>query len=299
MSSDLRESIFKTLAYADIFDYPLTLDEIWRFWIGEKTASKDWIKKEIESFSFICNSNKILFFLKGKEENVKIRQEREKEGRKKYKIVQKVAYLFSHIPSVYLIGISGGLAMNNVSKNDDIDLFIITKKNTLFTTRLFLILFLDLLGLRRKRGDNDVFDKICLNMIIDETAFILPPQKQNLYCAHEVVQMVPVFERDDTYKKFIRANMWIRRFLPNSLKRKTLQNFTKNYAEFSFISVVLRFILCFSAFEFLAKNLQLYFIKRHQTREIISDHILAFHPHDYQTKILSEYNKRLRLYEKI
>lgn len=297
MSSDLAESILKTVIYGDIFDYPLKLDELWRFWIGDKPIDKDEIKKSIKNIDPVSFDNK-WFFIKAKSHLIKIRLEREKESKKKYKLVKRVIHYFTYLPSVLFVGISGALAMNNASKNDDIDLFVITKKNTLFTTRLLLILLLELLGLRRKRKDYYVSDKICLNMLIDETALNLAPQKQNLYCAHEVVQMVPVFEREYMYSKFTQANFWVKRFLPNALEQKP-SLIKKEVGKDFFISIILNCILRIPAVELISRVMQMWSIKKHQTTEIISNNFLAFHPYDYKTKILSEYRKRLKLYAKI
>lgn len=298
MSTKLRESILKTIIYSDIFDYPLTIDEIWRFLIGDRKISKESIKREIKSCNLIRYVDKKWFLIGKTDKFIKKRLRREKESKKKYKVVGKAVRYLSYIPSIYLIGISGALAMGNASLKDDIDLFVITKNNSIFTTRLITILLLDLLGIRRKRGKQNVSNKICLNMIIDETVLSLPTQRQDLYNAHEVVQMMPLFEREDMYQNFIKANIWVKKFLPNALTYRFPLIKKQIFAD-SFLSIFLNFILRFSVLELLAKKLQLYFINQHKTVETVSDHLLAFHPYDYKRKILSEYAKRLKLYEKI
>ncbi len=106
--------------------------------------------------------------------------------------------------------------MDNVDRKDDIDLFIITKRNRLWTTRLFATIVVDLLGIRRKPGETDVRNKICLNMFMSEDALSIPKQEQDLFAAHEVLQMKPLWEREGIYKKFLMKNKWVSKFLPNA-----------------------------------------------------------------------------------
>lgn len=295
MVKEVRQAVLKTLVYSDVFDYPLTFDELWKFLIGEK-ISKEQLKRELRRLSSKVTQKDGFYCFAKRENIIKKREKREVISKKKTKIVEKTVRFLRSIPSIQLIGVSGALAMKNARENDDIDLFIVARRNRLWTTRLLLLLFLELLGLRRKRKERTAADKVCLNMLVDESSLCLPKDKQDLYSAHEVVQMLPVFEREETYARFIQVNLWVKKFLPNSVRRGITRNTTRNHAE-SYFSVVLRFILRFSALEFFAKILQLWHMKKHQTTEIISDTMLAFHPFDYRRKILKDYNQRLRKYK--
>lgn len=310
----ISKSILKTLAYSDVFDYPLTSDEIWHFLIHNKKTSKKSIAETLASHlssgntvtlvkGFYCFSDRI--------DIIEKRIRREKESEQKLQLAKKIIAYLSLIPTVYFIGISGALSMKNSEKDDDIDLFVIAKKNTLWITRLWLVFLLEILGRRRRRFDKDVKDKICLNFLIDETALFLPEEKQDLYSAHEIVQMIPVFQRNNAYGRFMQSNKWVEKFLPNALERRTTPNCIQNDAK-KWFRVVLparhcfaqaiaggRFVLRFSALEWLAKKFQLWYMRRHQTKEIVSDHFLAFHLLDYKNKILKAYEKRIKKYEKI
>lgn len=286
-----KKSILKTLAYSDVFDYPLTKEEIWKYLISPGKISKKEFEKSLQNVS----SKDKFYCLPNRSQIIDKRKIREKESLRKLKLAKKISSVLSIVPTVCLIGVSGGVSMRNADKDDDIDLFIISQKNTLWLTRLFLLIFLEVLGRRRKRSDKNVNDKICLNMLIDETAIKLSLEKRNLYTAHEIVQMIPLFEREDIYSRFVIANSWVKRYLPNVLNHGTKLNIAQNNTK-SFFSMVLRPVLRFSTLEYLARKIQLLSIKRHQTTEVISDHLLAFHPKDCQKFVLREYNKRLRRY---
>jgi len=286
MREEIERAILQTLIYSDIFDYPLSKDEIWKFLIGHKTR-RDSFDKTLKGLSSKIIFKKGLYCLLERERTFDIRIKRRKESQKKIVIATKIIKQLTLLPTIQFIGISGALSLENSERNDDIDLFVIASKGSLWLTRLTMIILLLLSGRYRKRNQREVSDKICLNMLIDESALSFSKARQNLYTAHEIVQLMPVFERNNTYGKFINANKWIVKFLPNALNR--IMNHELRIKEGQTKPL---FIL-----EYLAKSLQLWSIKRHQTNESVSGSFLAFHPFDYKEKVLGEYKKRLKKYE--
>lgn len=217
----MEKAILRTLAYSDIFDYPLTEEEIWKWLVLENRRQKTEDRKRFaHSLGFALNSRQIrvtkgFYHLPIREEIVKIRQQRRIYSKLKLKLAEKVAGILRLIPWIKLIGITGALAMNNADKDDDIDLLIITAKNRLWLTRLFSVSLVELIGKRRRPGDKKVKDKICLNMLLDESHLTIPEKERDLFSAHEVCQMKPLWEKDRTYQEFLKANQWSQEFLPN------------------------------------------------------------------------------------
>jgi len=96
----MRKTILKTLAYADIFDYPLTAREIWEFLIGNTEAGIQAVRKHLMILADSKHlpagkagiyTNGELYFLKGREELVKIRKKKEEWSGIKFIIAQKAA----------------------------------------------------------------------------------------------------------------------------------------------------------------------------------------------------------------
>lgn len=289
---EIKEAIFKTLVYADIFDYPPTIAELWRYLISSKPIPYEMFKEELKSLRIYTRCGR--YFL-GSTSIIRIIIVRRQESKKKLRKARKIANILFRIHTIELIGISGALAMNNSDKNDDIDFFIITSKKTLWITRLLVLMVLEFLGVRRKRQQQNVSDTICVNMFLTEEALKLPFVKRDLYTAHEIAQMKPLFDRNNMYKKFISVHTWVERYLPNALKHRTLRNNTRSHMEnFSLTQFLVRQCL---VFESLARTVQLFSIKRHKTTEIVSDSLLAFHPYDYRSRILKEYKRKLEKYE--
>ncbi len=294
MGSSIIISIVKTLAYSDVFDYPLTFEELYKFLIGEKIG-RDSFKKVLGSASSLISVQNNLYTFKQREKIVQLRIQREKDSKNKLILAKEIALLLSNIPTVRFLGISGALAMENADKDDDIDFFIITQKGTLWLTRLLCLVLLEIKGVRRKRGVEKASNKVCLNMFMDEDNLSLSYDKRNLYTAHEVVQVKPLLNKNNTYQKFLFGNIWVTKFLPNSVDTE-VQRFkgSKILSEDEKQSFNV-----FYMFEWVAKTVQLWYMKNHKTRETVTSTMLAFHPKDYQEIILKEYEKRLKKYEKV
>ena len=131
-------------------------------------------------------------------------------------------------------------------------------------------------------------------MLVDETSLKLSSNFQNLYTAHEVSQLMPIRERGRIYKQFIESNSWIVDFLPN-IKEEIDKREIKHHTDKLF-EKLFSVILLIPFLEFFARAFQLHFINKNITSEIVSNNFLAFHPRDYKSEVLLQYNKSLFKY---
>ena len=280
----MDKAILKTLAYADIFDYPLKINEIHKWLIGKKANLRQMIKV-LEKREY--------YFLPGREGLVKTRRQRARQSKIYFRKAKIIAQILKINPWIKLVGISGGLAMENVSRRDDIDLFVITAKNRLWISRLLALGLLSLIGQRRKVGDlgQKVTGKICINTLLEEDR--LEQGKKEIYLAHEVLQMRPLWFRDGIYSKYLEDNSWAFKYLPNwvsqykvsSIKYKGVKK--THYTLYS-IHHTLGGIL-----ENLAKKFQLKIMKKPQGMERIEDGALYFHPQDCREEILAKFKLKI------
>src|SRR3989338_69383 len=289
-----QKLIIKTLLYSDIFDFPLLENEVWNYLISEGKVDKEPFDKELKKINSVVFRKNNYLFTTDRESIVKKRLKRIKESKIKLEYARKIIRKLFSVSTVMFIGISGNLSMLNSEKKDDIDIFVIVKKNKIWITRFFLIAMLRFMGVYRKRGEKVVSNKFCLNMLVDETSLKLSSNFQNLYTAHEVSQLMPIRERGGIYKKFIEANSWTSDFLPNikeEIDKREVGHHTDRLFEKLFSVVLLIPFL-----EFFARAFQLHFINKNITSETISNNFLAFHPRDYKSEILLQYNKSLLKY---
>ena len=286
----INEAILRTLIYADLFDYPLTVEETWRFLLIKK-SSKEEIKKAYRDLK-PTKEHDGFYFLKGREKIVGLRKKRQKWSQKKLTIAEKTAKSLKLIPWVKMIGITGGLAILNSDKNDDIDLLIVSAKKRLWLTRFLVTFLVSLVGKRRQPGETQVKDKICLNMFLDEEHLRVPKKEQDLFSAHEICQIRLLYDKDKTSARFFRENQWAKNYLPNA-------SFTIHNIEHEALNInrkrkfkVADFV--FNLVETLLKLFQLWFMRNRRTTEVITEGILRFHPQDSRHWIFKEYAARLQ-----
>lgn len=279
----LSRAILKTLIYSDIFDYPLTFTELGFYLLGNFSISQ----KNIQQIKEIAEE-KGYFFLKDRKNIVEKRLQRQKISESKLLLAEKTIKTLSYIPTIYFIGVSGSLAMHNADALDDIDLFIICSPHAIWITRLLVLFVLQLLGKRRKRNKTSARNAFCTNMFITKNAIVMPKNKQNLFTAHEIVQVKPMFDRENTYAAFFSANNWVRAYLPHAQEQKIVSQNS------SIIGMVFEKI--FISTDFVAHIMQHWYMNLHKTNETITNTMFAFHPQDVTATVLMEYARKLKKY---
>lgn len=275
-----KKAILQTLVYSSIFDFPLTKDEIYYYLYSEKTISKKEFEESLSSLKNMLVTKDGLFALKGREKSIELRKKREQISLNKQREGLKLARMLGVIPTVLFIGISGSVAVGNADETDDIDFFVITANHSLYATRLFILLILQLMGKRRKRNEVKPKNKVCLNMLIDQDGMHFT-KPHTLYTARELVQLYPLFERGDYYQKLLQKNSWTRSFMPHASGK---DNIFIHHKESSIQSL--------SFIESMCKYLEKRLIKREQTSEIATDHIIALHPLDTKNRVLTKFEKK-------
>ncbi len=262
-----------TVCYSDIFDYPLTSEEL-TYWLVfyKGKPSPDLLEKN--SYYFLPTRKRI----------VSIRKKREVWSKKKWQIAKKIAWIYKLVPTILLVGVTGGLTMNNVKSEDDIDLFFIVHPKTLWISRLLATLLTESIGMRRRPGDKRFSDKVCLNMFMTSDRLRLVPKERDLFAAHEVLQMVPLWEKNNVYQKFLRANKWVEKFLPNAWDKNIKNENLKLKNENSILQI----------FEYPAKLGQLWYMRRHRTSEVVTDTVIRFHPRDARVWVKEKLERRLQ-----
>lgn len=283
--------IIATLAYSDIFHYPLTLEEFSFYCIGKPLSQKE-IEQEVQKIPSITKQQGFFVF-KGREHLVEERLKRRKISEEKLALIKTIGKCFHFIPTISFVGISGGLAMKNATEDDDIDLFILTHHNTVWITRLLVTVILFLFGKKRPRKVVHAKDMVCPNMFLDEQAFSFKKEQQNLYTAHEIVQVKPLGEMG-AYIRFLKMNTWVEKYLPNAyslLCQKQAKEKKRGRVEHILLVLL-------ESIEPLARTMQSWYMGKHRTRERVSKYILAFHPRDYEREILDAYKERIIRYEK-
>ncbi|KAA2239019.1 hypothetical protein F0L74_22670 [Chitinophaga agrisoli] len=202
----IKDNILATLAYFDMFDYPLTFDEIYAFL--ENSCEPATFRAALEALT----EQQLVFHIQdyySLKNNTDIAARRSKGNRKALELLHKaerVGAWLIRFPYVRGIGVSGSLSKNFADENSDIDLFIITQRNRLWIARSIMHCFKKLTFLVNKQH------YYCMNYYVDEAQ--LQIVEKNIYTAIEVVTLIPLQGRD-AFTAFYNANDWAHHYLPN------------------------------------------------------------------------------------
>lgn len=204
--SDLGLAILKTLAYADIFNYPLTVQEIHRYLVGVRAALS--AVESILASPGLSNSIALTgkyYFLPGRQEIVQTRLRRSKIARLLWPQALSYGLQISGLPFVRMVAVTGALAVNNVEEGADVDYLVVTEPGRLWVSRALIILLV------RRAALNGL--TLCPNYLV--TTRSMGFDEWNLYTAHELAQMVPI-SGFTLYRQMRRINSWTGSYLPNA-----------------------------------------------------------------------------------
>lgn len=283
----LTKSEKASVIYHNLFDYPLNYADVLKWRIGKKLP--------IFNFQFSITNKRGFYFLEGREVLVHKRLSRKRISARKMQIVKNVTRLLKFLPTVKMVAVTGSLAMENSTEESDIDLLIITKKETLWITRLLIYSILVICHLSFRRPfDSNQKDALCLNMWMDESDLIWKKSDRNLYTAHEIAQIVPLVNKDKIYEKFLYKNKWILNYWPSAVKirnSKRLHHFVGRmrnkfeFSKFKYLNTVSSFV--FRTSNLIAFKMQYLHMKNKISREVVTPTRAIFHPRDWGKIILN------------
>jgi predicted nucleotidyltransferase len=291
---NIRQDIIATLAYFDLFDYPLTQAEVIQFTRGGYPAKE--IKPAIRTLlaeKHLYHFNGF-FLLRNEPELVTRRREGNQRARLLLKKAERVARLLAAFPFVRGVAVSGSLSKNYADEGSDIDLFIITAANRLWLARTLLH------GLKKLAflvGREQYF---CMNYFIDEAG--LEIREKNIYTATEVATLLPL-QGIAAFNAFFRSNDWSRLFLPSAqLRVSYVQDIPRNFFRRSLEWCLDRFA------GNMADNLLMRITSRRWNRKTLEGrrnnrgivlsmeagkHFAKPDPQRFQTKLLARYEERV------
>jgi hypothetical protein len=205
----IEEAILRTVLYADVFNFPLTDQEIHHFLIHDEPVSLEAIRQTLDTSKrlhsiLICEAPYVA--CRERHDLMAIRLMREQASAKLWPVAVSYGMWLARLPFVRMVALTGALAVRNVpDDDDDLDYLLVTSPGRVWLARAFAIM---LVRLARLRGV-----EVCPNFILAENK--LEQSKRDIFMAHEVSQMVPLYGYD-IYYKMREANGWSTDYLPNA-----------------------------------------------------------------------------------
>ncbi len=206
----LEAAILRTVLYADVFNFPLKLEEIHHFLISNESVSITEIAQSLKQSVRLKQKLQIIgdyVVYGGHTELIQIREKREAASQQLWPQALYWGRWLAALPFVRMVALTGALAVRNAADDDDdLDYMLVTSPHRVWLARAFAIAVVRIGHLRGV--------KICPNYVLAETSLI--QTRRDIFLAHEVAQMVPIYGQD-YYRRFREANDWVYQQLPNAL----------------------------------------------------------------------------------
>ena len=200
--SVLERAVVECVAYSDVFDYPLTLEEIRR--ALPVVASSADVAAALEAACDFVIGVAPYHALAGREALVETRTRRAEASRKLRRPADSYGRLIARLPFVRMVAVTGSLAVDNAEDGDDVDYLIVTTPGRVWLARALTIAVVRMAALQGLT--------LCPNYLLAETALALP--ERDTYTARELLQIRPVAGHG-VYARMLAANAWCAELLPN------------------------------------------------------------------------------------
>jgi hypothetical protein len=200
-----QSAILSTLNYFDIFDYPLSREQLFRYlmYVKPERAEFDRVLDTLVAGSRVgCAAG--WHYLPGRDEVVYKRQEGEAHARRLWSMAYSAAGRMRHLPFVRGIYLSGDLSKGVAGTDSDIDFFIITARRRVWICKLFLTLF-------RHISRFNPHKLLCFNYLLSESHLEL--EERNVFTAAEVIGLAPLYGLRQ-FRRFLAHNEWVAGFFP-------------------------------------------------------------------------------------
>lgn len=204
--TSVEAAVLRTLAYADIFDFPLQREEIFRYCFAP--AGPWWaVNAAVDGLLArgLIDGEQELLFLPDRRETVTRRRECEDASAAGQRTARFWAGWIAACPFVRMIALTGSLAANSFERGQDIDYLVVTAPGRLWLVRALCLLTWKLARLFGAR--------LCPNYLLTTDALTI--EQRDVYAARELVQMVPLYG-EETVTQMREANRWTADFLPNA-----------------------------------------------------------------------------------
>ncbi len=202
--STLHDAVLLTLCYREIFEFPLTRQELHRYLIlaaADESALHRSLT-ELEGRHVTLLDNYVL--PPGGESMLELREARRHASAHCWRWALRYARWLRWVPFVRMVGVTGSVAVHNAEDTADIDLFCVTAPQRMWVARFGMALL-------SRVSRRFLPFRACLNTSVSEAEMELPDQ--NLYIAHQIALMVPVWG-ETVYRRFMASNGWVRNFFP-------------------------------------------------------------------------------------
>src|SRR5262252_3499413 len=204
-------AIARSVIYASLFDYPITLDQLHRTLLESDQSAAEILAvyDGSEALQQMIDYRDGFFFPAGRIDLIAERKHREARSHAFLRRHERMLRVLCAIPYTRLVALSGSIAHLNLEPNGDLDLFVITRGPRVWTVTVAVLLIAKLLHRRRV---------VCANFVVADSHLAL--EQQDLFTANQVIHLRPLIGAD-LLEAFAAANPFVQQIYPNARSATT------------------------------------------------------------------------------
>ncbi len=221
VDENLHRSLVTVYQVSSYLDFPFTLNEVADFFLPGADISGNELRQMILDGDFKDVPFKIEddCLLTRPDQNPHVRLIRESISAQKLMSAGEFASSLTRlIPWVMMIAVTGSVAYGSAGKRDDIDLFIITRRNRLWLSIFFALVLVRVFKTLRVQPTHLL--PFCMSYVHDEHGFRNETRKSvNPLFARELLKAVPLVGKSH-YRRLLEENGWVQQLHAASYQAK-------------------------------------------------------------------------------
>lgn len=284
--TQLEAAILQSVAYAAVFEYPLTLAQLRETLVG-MTATACEVERCCEASDYLrarieCHDG--YYVPAGGAHMIQGRSDRERTSLETLRRHRQLLRALCVVPYTRLVALSGSLAHLNGPASADLDLFVVTDGPRVWSVTVAMVVLAKLWGQRRV---------VCVNYVVSDRRLRL--HQQDLFTANQVVHLKPLHGAA-VYQRFLDANPFVAECYPNHARIVEARPEGELGAALSALKAVLEGVGRIGPsqlLEFACRSLYGAYLRRQASRWRSPDQVrlerecLKLHTHSHRTRVLT------------
>ncbi len=201
---NIHQAILSTLAYFDVFDYPMKSQEIHKF-LGIPVNINE-VEEALQRHENSWPNSNGYFALSDINTKLEKRLADEKRSTALFGMALKNGKIIQKMPFTRCVCISGSMSKYVLQEDGDIDYFIIAKSHSIWLCKAFLKLY-------KKFFLKNSREYFCINYIVSDEKMCI--QEQNIFTSTEIATLIPL-SNEKLFNTFLDQNQWITQYLPQA-----------------------------------------------------------------------------------
>jgi len=209
VSRDIRKSVLVPIIFFSWFRFPLTLRELRRY-VWRRELTEEEVKSIVKGLPKVSLVGDIVW---QNDLSIGERLGRIDLADQLWRKVERWRWLFSNVPFLSQVYVTNTLAYNNAHSNSDIDLLVVAQPGRLWTTRAWLVVWMNLFKLRvrsMRRWGKFSPEFFLSTQGLDISKLVI---ENDYYLAYWLADLVPIWP-DGEHRSLRQANQWVKVLLP-------------------------------------------------------------------------------------